>query len=137
MSQPKKWHCKKVFVFALYLLVCKSKSRILQTWTSNIYRLKIWPIRSLCLCLSVSLSLAPSLSKSSTGSDKDNYGFNTVKCPSSVKELGPYEKDMMDVIKNFEFKRLNNKFQLNLRKDKYVEATTYLYRQANVGLYKK
>ena len=43
----------------------------------------------------------------------------------------------MDVIKNLEFKRLNNEFQSNLRKDKYVEATTYLYRQANVGIYIK
>ena len=28
-------------------------------------------------------------------SDKDNYGFKTVKCPSSVKELVSFENDMM------------------------------------------
>ena len=50
-------------------------------------------------------------------SDKDNYGFKTVKCPSSVKELVPFENDMMDMIKNLEFKRVNNEFQSNLRND--------------------
>ena len=50
-------------------------------------------------------------------SDKGNYGFKTVKCPSSVKELVPFENDMMDMIKNLEFKRVNNEFQSNLRND--------------------
>ena len=50
-------------------------------------------------------------------SDKDNYGFKTVKYPSSVKELVPFENDMMDMIKNLEFKRVNNEFQSNLRND--------------------
>ena len=45
------------------------------------------------------------------GSDKDNYGFKTAKCPSSVKELVPFENDMMEIIKNLEFKRNNNEFQ--------------------------
>ena len=51
------------------------------------------------------------------GSDKDNYGFKTAKCPSLVKELVPIENDMMDMIKNLEFKRVNNEFQSNLRND--------------------
>ena len=50
-------------------------------------------------------------------SDKDNYGFKTVKCSSSVKELVPFKNDMMDMIKNLEFKRVNNEFQSNLRND--------------------
>ena len=68
---------------------------------------------------------------------KDNYGFKTVECPSSVKELVSFENDMMDMIKNLEFKRVNNKFQSNLRNDnrKYIEATTYLYRQTNLEIY--
>ena len=28
-------------------------------------------------------------------SEKDNYGFKMVKCPSSVKELVLFENDMM------------------------------------------
>ena len=48
---------------------------------------------------------------------KENYVFKTVKCPSSVKALVPFENDMMDMIKNLEFKRINNEFQLNLRND--------------------
>ena len=43
--------------------------------------------------------------------------FKTAKCPSSVKELVPFENDMMDMIKNLEFKRVNNEFQSNLRND--------------------
>ena len=35
------------------------------------------------------------------GSDKENFGFRTVKCPSSVKELVPFENDMMETIKKF------------------------------------
>ena len=51
------------------------------------------------------------------GSDKDNYGFKTAKCPFSVKELVLFEKDMMDMIKNLEFKTVYNEFQSNLRND--------------------
>ena len=43
-------------------------------------------------------------------SDKDNYSFETVKWPSSVKELEPFENDMMDMIKILKFKRVNNEF---------------------------
>ena len=43
-------------------------------------------------------------------SDKDNYSFETVKCPSSVKEVEPFENDMMDMIKILKFKRVNNEF---------------------------
>ena len=39
-------------------------------------------------------------------SDKDSYSFKTVNCPSSVKELVAFENDVMNVIKNLEFKEL-------------------------------
>ena len=45
------------------------------------------------------------------GNDKENFVFKTVKCPSSVKELVPFENDMMEMIKNLEFKRVHNEFQ--------------------------
>ena len=38
------------------------------------------------------------------GNDKENFGFKTVKCPSSVKEFVPFENNMMEMIKNLEFK---------------------------------
>ena len=50
-------------------------------------------------------------------SGKGNYGFKTMKCPSSVKELVPFEHDMIDMVKNLGFKRVNNEFQSNLRND--------------------
>ena len=51
------------------------------------------------------------------GSDKDNYGFKTAKCPSTIKELVPFKNDMMDRRKNLEFTRINNEFPSNLRND--------------------
>ena len=50
-------------------------------------------------------------------SDKDNCGFKKMKYPSSVKELVPFENDMMDMIKNLQFKTVNNEFQSTLRND--------------------
>ena len=43
-------------------------------------------------------------------SDKDNYDFKMVKCPSSVKEVVPFKNDMMDMIKNLELKQLITNF---------------------------
>ena len=40
-----------------------------------------------------------------------------MKCPPLVKELVPFENDMIDMIKNTEFKSVNNEFQSNLRND--------------------
>ena len=60
-------------------------------------------------------------------SEKDNYGFKTVKCPSSVKELVLFENDMMDMIKNLEFRRVNNEFQSNLR-----NAIRQIHRRKNL-----
>ena len=51
------------------------------------------------------------------GSDKENFGFKTIKCPSSVKELVPFENDMMEMIKNLEFKRVHSEFQSILNND--------------------
>ena len=51
------------------------------------------------------------------GSDKENFGFKTVKCPSSVKELVLFENDMMEMIKNLEFKQVHNEFQTILNND--------------------
>ena len=54
---------------------------------------------------------------SGSDSDKENFGFKTVKCPSLVKELVPLENDMMEMIKNLEFKRVHNEFQSILNND--------------------
>ena len=65
-------------------------------------------------------------------SDKDNYCFKTVKCPSSVKELVPFENGMIDMIKNLEFKRVNNEFQSNLGNDiRKIRRSNNLFISAN------
>ena len=51
------------------------------------------------------------------GSDKENFGFKTVKCSSSIKELVPFKNDMIEMIKNLEFKRVHNEFQSILNND--------------------
>ena len=51
------------------------------------------------------------------GNDKENFCFKTVKCPSSVKEFVPFENNMMEMIKNLEFKRVHNEFQSILNND--------------------
>ena len=51
------------------------------------------------------------------GSDKENFGFETVKYPSSVKDLVPFENDMMEMIKNLQFKGVHHEFQSILNND--------------------
>ena len=51
------------------------------------------------------------------GSDKENFGFKTIKCPSSVKELVSFKNDMMEMIKNLEFTQVHNEFQSILNND--------------------
>ena len=50
-------------------------------------------------------------------SDKENFGFKTVKYPSSVKDLVPFENDMMEMIKNLQFKGVHHEFQSILNND--------------------
>ena len=58
--------------------------------------------------------------------------FKTARCPSSVKELVPFENNMMDMIKNLELKRVNNEFQSNLRNDiRQIRESSNLYLSAD------
>ena len=67
------------------------------------------------------------------------HGFETVKCPSSVKELIPFENDMIDMIKNLEFKRANNEFQSKLRSViRQIRKSNNLFvSETNLGTYTK
>ena len=47
-------------------------------------------------------------------SGKENYGFKTRKCPPCGDELVDFEKDMMKMIKNIEFRNINCTFQTKL-----------------------
>ena len=39
------------------------------------------------------------------------FGINSVKCPPQVKELVPFEEDLIKLIKNITFQKVDNKFQ--------------------------
>ena len=47
------------------------------------------------------------------GSNKENYGFKSAKCPSSAKELVPFENYTMDMIKTWNLKELTANFNQN------------------------
>ena len=72
-------------------------------------------------------------------SDKDNYGFKTAKYPSSIKELVPFENDMMDMINNLEFKSVKNEFQSKLTSDmrKIHESNNLFVSAENLETYTK
>ena len=61
------------------------------------------------------------------GRATNTYGFPTKKTPSVVRELIPFENDMMLLVKNIEFKRKNNEFQCKLNEDiREIKATKQL-----------
>ena len=50
-------------------------------------------------------------------SDNETYGFKTRKCPKPVAEMAPFENELMDMIKNLEFRNVNSNFQRQLYND--------------------
>ena len=50
-------------------------------------------------------------------SEKETFGFRSRKCPPVVDELPNFESDLRQMIKNIEFRNINNTFQEKLRKD--------------------
>ena len=45
------------------------------------------------------------------------FGLNSTKCPSQVKELVPSEEDLIKLVKNFRFQKVDNKFHRMLAKN--------------------
>ena len=48
---------------------------------------------------------------------KETYGFNSCKCPRIVDELSDFENELIFLVKNIEFRNINNSFQKNLNDD--------------------
>ena len=46
-----------------------------------------------------------------------NYGLKSVSCPSQVKELVPFENDLMQLVKDIKFRRTTNPLQRKMRED--------------------
>ena len=49
--------------------------------------------------------------------EKETYGFKSRNCPPVVDELVDFENDMMKMIKDIKFKKIDNPFQNQLKKD--------------------
>ena len=46
-----------------------------------------------------------------------NYGLKSAACPKQIKELVPFEQDLMQLIKEVKFRRVKNEFQKKLSND--------------------
>ena len=49
--------------------------------------------------------------------NRETYGFKSTKCPPAVPELSQFENDLMCLVKNLEFRKVNNEFQNKLNND--------------------
>ena len=45
------------------------------------------------------------------------YSLKSNKCPPQLKELIPFKDDLVDLVKNFKFRKVRNDFQIKLRED--------------------
>ena len=45
------------------------------------------------------------------------YGLKSNKCPPQLKELIPFEDDLVELVKNIKFRKVRNYFQMKLRED--------------------
>ena len=50
------------------------------------------------------------LGKLSSNVSKESYGFKSLKCPPAVEQMTDFELDLMNMIKNLEFTKVNNLF---------------------------
>ena len=49
--------------------------------------------------------------------NRETYGFKSTKCSPAVPELSQFENDLMYLVKNLEFRKINNEFQNKLNND--------------------
>ena len=47
----------------------------------------------------------------------ERYGLKTLKCPKQVKELVPFENDLIDMLKVIKFRKVINQFLTKLKSD--------------------
>ena len=57
------------------------------------------------------------LGQLNSNSNTETYGFQSITCPPAVEELSDFEKDLLLMIKNIEFRKINNSFQEKLSND--------------------
>ena len=48
---------------------------------------------------------------------QETYGFTSCKCPPTLEVLSHFENELMLLVKNIEFRNINDSFQKNLNDD--------------------
>ena len=73
------------------------------------------------------------LGKLDSNSNKnETYSFKSLKCPPAVEETAQFENDLLLLIKNLEFKKVHNDFQMKLRDDiKEIKASNKVFVSAD------
>ena len=69
----------------------------------------------------------------------ERYGLKTLKCPKQLKELGPSENDLMDMLKVIKFYKVKNQFLTKLKNDnKTVKESkkTLAYANKTLNMYR-
>ena len=68
----------------------------------------------------------------SNSNNNETYGFKCLKYPPAVEEMAQFENDLLLLIKNLEFKKVHNEFQMRLRDDiKEIKASNKMFVSAN------
>ena len=66
--------------------------------------------------------------KPQTSQKKENYGFKSQKTPTAMDELKPFEDDLIDMIKNIEFKKVDNPFRKKLKNEQdFIKNETKIF----------
>ena len=73
------------------------------------------------------------LGKLESNSNKnETYGFKSLKCSPAVEEMAQLENDFLLLIKNLEFTKAHNDFQMRLRDDtKEIKASNMMFGSAD------
>ena len=50
-------------------------------------------------------------------SNVERYGLKSEGCPAQLKELAPFEEDLIQLVKEIKFRRVKNDFQKKLSED--------------------
>ena len=76
-------------------------------------------------------------SNDETKQERESYGFKTRKCPPQCQEMENFEKDVMNIVKNLELRKIKDEFQDRLKEDvKKINASlNILFSQTKLAIF--
>ena len=69
-------------------------------------------------------------SRKRNDNSSERYGLKTLKCPKQVKELVPFENDLIDMLKVIKFRKVKNQFLTKLKND--IKAVKQSKKNTNI-----